>query len=71
MLMQKFFNKRVHGALMTTSFRAWRDFVKFQLRKNRVACYTTNSLRRSKMRKVFGGWRKWSHVHFMKRMQHD
>jgi hypothetical protein len=27
-----------------------------------------NSMRRSKMRAVFGEWRKWSHQHFVKRM---
>jgi len=68
--MTKFFNKRVHGACMLTAFRAWRDVIKFQLRKNRVACYTLNAMRRSQMRKVFGGWRKWSHIHFKKRMSH-
>jgi hypothetical protein len=70
-LMQRFFNKRVHGQYYLTYFRTWKTYMAYQQRKNRVACYTMNSMRRSKMRAVFGEWRKWSHQHFKKRMQHD
>jgi len=67
--MNGFFTKQYERSLFKIAWTNWNVYRRFQSRKNRVAAYTTNNLRRRKMRLLFGSWRGVSHDWFKDRMQ--
>lgn len=52
-------------------FRAWqKKYFKYR-QKNRIAAYTRNALHRTKLNKIFYGWRAISHEYCKKRLEKE
>ena len=60
-LLNRFFTKRYNESLFRTALKQWFIYKRFESRKNRIAAYTSNVLRRRKTRLVFGSWRGVTH----------